>query len=634
MHTLKNLSIKMRIQLIILFTIIAITLIVTIESIINIQNLTQKNIEKYRSEAYAGKENDIKNDVAIAMKILESFYQKTSKAETEKAVLYSLTEESNSLFHILNQEYKKNVKIMSKKELQKHLKAIVKSHRYGKNGYFWINNMNYKMIMHPIKPEFNGKVFINSSKVPFVELGVNALKNCKCNQAIIRYSFYTPSSKVYGKKISLVKLFKPYNWVIGTGAYVSDITKDIQKEAIKTISEIRFGKSGYFWIMDREPKMIMHPIDPSFDGKDLSFMKDTNGIYMFNEMEKVVKDNGSGIVKYLWAKPGFKKPQPKISFVKLFKPWGWIIGTGVYVNDIESKIAVMKKDALIQIHALIIKVIIIIFLTTIFLILITMFIAKKSIVQPIEKFKSKILILTKNRDIKERVDTDAPLEIKELGESFNTLMDDLEELILADEASEQEIKRLYEELKQKSQSALAKSEQRYKELATKDILTGILNRFAFENELDRLISNSKRTNAKFALLFLDLDHFKEVNDTYGHDIGDKLLQEVAQRVLPNIRVEDIFARLGGDEFILIFTNITQKNLHSLVEKAIELFRDPWIIDGIKLNVTTSMGVVVYPDDADNKIELLKKADLAMYKSKELGRNQVVYFENSLCKEVI
>jgi diguanylate cyclase (GGDEF)-like protein len=193
------------------------------------------------------------------------------------------------------------------------------------------------------------------------------------------------------------------------------------------------------------------------------------------------------------------------------------------------------------------------------------------------------------------------------------------------EVSSQEMAEVYEELQQKSRTALAKSEQRYKELATKDILTGLLNRFAFQEELKRLISNAKRTNTKFALLFLDLDHFKEVNDTYGHDVGDKLLQEVAQRVLLNIRAEDIFARIGGDEFVLVFTNIHKEILDALVKKAISLFRKPWIIEGIHLHVTTSMGVVVFPENADNEIKLMKKADIAMYKSKELGRNQVIYF---------
>ncbi len=196
------------------------------------------------------------------------------------------------------------------------------------------------------------------------------------------------------------------------------------------------------------------------------------------------------------------------------------------------------------------------------------------------------------------------------------------------ETSSQEMKELYEELKQKSQTALAKSEQRYKELATKDSLTGLLNRFAFQREIKRVVSNSKRTNAKFALLFLDLDHFKGVNDTYGHDIGDKLLQEVTNRILPNIRIEDVFARIGGDEFVLILTNIKNDTLEELIEKAISLFREPWIVENIKLKVTTSIGVAIFPDHADNEIELMKKADIAMYKSKELGRNQVIYFDKS------
>jgi len=200
------------------------------------------------------------------------------------------------------------------------------------------------------------------------------------------------------------------------------------------------------------------------------------------------------------------------------------------------------------------------------------------------------------------------------------------------ETSSQEMKELYEELKLKSQTALAKSEQRYRELATKDVLTGILNRFAFHEELSKIISNSKRTNTKFALLFLDLDNFKEVNDTYGHDIGDKLLQEVVSRVLPNIRTEDIFARIGGDEFILILTNVKNKMFEQLVEKTLILFQKPWIVDNIRLNITTSIGVAIFPDHADNEIKLMKKADIAMYKSKELGKNQIIYFDKTFLNE--
>ena len=196
------------------------------------------------------------------------------------------------------------------------------------------------------------------------------------------------------------------------------------------------------------------------------------------------------------------------------------------------------------------------------------------------------------------------------------------------ETSSAEMAELYEELKQKSQTELAKSEQKYKELATKDMLTGIPNRYAFENALKRIISTSKRTNSKFALLFIDLDNFKDMNDIYGHHIGDKLLQEVAKRVLSHIRLEDVFARLGGDEFVLIFTNIDTEKLNSLVGKILHIFRDPWVIGGMQFYITASIGVVVFPDDADNEKDLLINADKAMYKSKQEGRDKVSYFDGT------
>ena len=193
------------------------------------------------------------------------------------------------------------------------------------------------------------------------------------------------------------------------------------------------------------------------------------------------------------------------------------------------------------------------------------------------------------------------------------------------ETTSQEMSELYETLKKSSATALAKSEARYKELAKKDMLVGILNRRGFQEAFTKIISSSRRANQKFALLFLDLDHFKEVNDTYGHDIGDKLLQEVVSRVSSNIRKEDIFARLGGDEFVIIFTNIDSEHVSKSVEKSLELFQKSWVIDNHTLEITTSIGVTIFPNDADSEKKLLNNADKAMYKSKELGRNKIVYF---------
>ncbi len=110
-----------------------------------------------------------------------------------------------------------------------------------------------------------------------------------------------------------------------------------KKEALDHIRALRYQEKDYFWINDLKPVMIMHPIKPELDGKDLSDFKDPNGKHLFVEFVKVCRDKGAGFVDYLWPKPGFDKPVPKVSYVKLFQPWGWVIGSGIYVDDVKAQ---------------------------------------------------------------------------------------------------------------------------------------------------------------------------------------------------------------------------------------------------------------------------------------------------------
>ncbi|HAB65456.1 MAG TPA: methyl-accepting chemotaxis protein, partial [Pseudomonas sp.] len=114
-------------------------------------------------------------------------------------------------------------------------------------------------------------------------------------------------------------------------------TAEAQKAAMDQVRMIRYGQNDYFWINDMQPVMVMHPIKPELEGQDLSKVKDPNGKALFNEMVKVAQLKGAGLVDYQWAKPGEKDPVPKISYVELFKPWGWIIGSGIYVDDVEAE---------------------------------------------------------------------------------------------------------------------------------------------------------------------------------------------------------------------------------------------------------------------------------------------------------
>lgn len=116
-----------------------------------------------------------------------------------------------------------------------------------------------------------------------------------------------------------------------------------QEAAAKTIESLRYLKNEYFWIHDLQLRMIMHPIKPELNGKDLSNIKDPEGKFLFVEMNKVVNSKQSGFVDYLWPKPGEDKPIPKVSYVVLYKPWGWVLGSGVYIDDIQKEISKEKQ---------------------------------------------------------------------------------------------------------------------------------------------------------------------------------------------------------------------------------------------------------------------------------------------------
>ena len=154
-----------------------------------------------------------------------------------------------------------------------------------------------------------------------------------------------------------------------------------------------------------------------------------------------------------------------------------------------------------------------------------------------------------------------------------------------------------------------------------DVLTGLPNRQLFHDRLTQALLHARREGEMLSVMFLDLDRFKDVNDTLGHDVGDKLLCEMAKRLKTNIRKGDTVARLGGDEFVLLLPRIKQlDNLVQLAEKVLESMRAPARIGEHELMLTTSIGISVYPRDGDKPDVLIKQADEAMYRAKQSGRN--------------
>ncbi|OGW25587.1 MAG: hypothetical protein A2X59_05830 [Nitrospirae bacterium GWC2_42_7] len=171
-----------------------------------------------------------------------------------------------------------------------------------------------------------------------------------------------------------------------------------------------------------------------------------------------------------------------------------------------------------------------------------------------------------------------------------------------------------------------KERDQLEEMAHLDTLTGLPNRKLFYDRLTQAIEMAKRYPRLFALLYLDLDNFKAINDTMGHDVGDLLLKEAAQRLLRSIRRSETVARMGGDEFTIILVHIDHEYEAAVVAKRIiESFSEPFIILDKECSVGISIGISLYPSDGSDVETLLKKADAAMYRVKAKGRNDFRFY---------
>lgn len=173
-------------------------------------------------------------------------------------------------------------------------------------------------------------------------------------------------------------------------------------------------------------------------------------------------------------------------------------------------------------------------------------------------------------------------------------------------------------------------QKRIHELAYTDVLTGVANRAHFYHHVDNLIKASKRHHRKFSLLYIDLDNFKEVNDTLGHDAGDSLLKEISSVLSSVSRDIDFLARLSGDEFCMVAEEIEDSYTSShIAQRCFDAIFKPINLSGRQYKSTCSIGIAHYPDDGDSLKELLKSADTALYSAKELGKNRYAYYEPEL-----
>jgi len=312
-----------------------------------IRNEGKKEIEAFRSDLLQRKKEYLKSQIQTALGVLEKGNKDAHDPVKIQDIYKARLQNTVNTVYSMIANIQKETGLSETEKQQKAMQAV-NALRYGPENkdYFWINDMHPRMVVHPYKPALNGKDLSGSKDPNGKHLFVEFVDVCrKSGEGFVDYMWPKPGFDDPQPKLSFVKLFKEWGWVIGTGVYLEVAEQDLKVNSAAVIGALRFGPENkdYFWINDMHPRMVMHPYKPALNGKDLSGSKDPNGKHLFVEFVNVCRENGEGFVDYMWPKPGFDDPQPKLSFVKLFKEWGWILGTGIYIDDINAAVVAKNK---------------------------------------------------------------------------------------------------------------------------------------------------------------------------------------------------------------------------------------------------------------------------------------------------
>ncbi|MBS4068375.1 cache domain-containing protein [Sulfurimonas sp. RIFOXYB12_FULL_35_9] len=386
------------------------------------------------------------------------------------------------------------------------------------------------------------------------------------------------------KQLAFVKDFEHFNWYMGSAEYLDTTTLEIEKSTLTILRNINKNSQDYFFIYDMDGNIILHSYNPELEGKNFFTSSDKVHHSVVEQFIKNAKEGSSNFVSYSWENPKNGKFETKLSYVEKIPDTNWVVGSGFYTKEIEkiaeSQIAELQK--INEAKLITIKFYSIIF--TIISIVVSIFISRK--------LKENFDWFKKNLELKSN-------QLQELNS-------ELEEKI---EQRTHELKEAYE---------------RMHLIANTDSLTQIHNRYSFLNAFNNELEKYKISKIEFSLIMLDIDYFKNINDTFGHDIGDYAIVEMTKIVKECLRSSDIFGRVGGEEFMILlpYTSLeSAKDIAQRIRKEIDEHRFKSIN-----NMSVSLGVVGYKEGESGNT-MLKRVDIALYEAKTQGRNMVFVLES-------
>jgi len=529
-------------------------------------------------------------------KNLEDF--KKESLQKHKEELKNITDVVHSMMENTYEEAKDNPKELEKRK--KILLDRISKVRYGGNNYIFVVDYNATMLSHPyIKRGSDMNHVFDIKGEPIVPRLIEVARRNGEGFTHYWWKKNNGDDKPY-EKLTYSRDCKKLKMVVGTGVYIDDIDREIEKRKKELFDELRsimkktrIGKTGYIYIFD-EHRMIIHP-NSNIDG--MNFKKLPNpgkGTFIYDDLVKAAKS--SGILRYKWDKPTDKGHYvyDKISWIRYVPSMKLYVVSSAYVSELEAAATTLH-------NRIILLGILILLLSLVFsaYYLHRLFSPVCALTETVNK------IAKGNYSIRAKVTTDD--EIATLANNFNLMVDRLEE----------QINNLDQKVKAKT-AAL-------RELAVTDPLTKLYNRRYFSEISTRIFELSERERSELSVMMLDIDKFKSINDTYGHQVGDQVIITLAKIINGIKRESDIVCRYGGEEFIILLPKTSKAGALDLAQRIRVAIEEHEIILENKdetVKFTVSLGVAELEYTKDNEIEdVIRRADNAMYIAKREGRNR-------------
>ncbi|CAH7071302.1 putative Diguanylate cyclase [Vibrio chagasii] len=479
--------------------------------------------------------------------------------------------------------YSSNQHLPEDKLKQLILSEIRKLSYAEKQEYIYAYDMQGTSLVHPLNPEIentNQLKTTDTQGVAVIKEQIELLK--RSNGAFSRY--FVPRPELEGRdikkpyiesthyeKLTYIRRFEPFDWYFGTGVSLDDVKRASYQRILEILSRVIVGDNGYLFVFEKNGDSLLHA-NRIHIGQGVNVYDDLGSRF---KQDVLAKSKEGGFVDYVTAdKNGVIGP--KSSYVKKVGDWNWIVGTGVYLNNVNASIEKRKNELLAESRNEFGLVLILSVLVTMSCIFISALISRR--------------ISTRFSQMEQRIADDF--------------------------------------------SRIQNSRRRLQHMAKHDSLTALPNRSELELQVSRAIAHSKLEGKLVALVFVDLDNFKRINDQFGHASGDELLKQIGKRFEEILGENDVVSRFGGDEFVFCLPSIQDLiEAERKVQQIQDVFKPSFNLKGTSVSTRCSAGVSMYPYDGTEVEELLTKADIVLYKAKESNKGDAVFYDDVINRKV-